>query len=102
MLTVPSFELAPSDPLEPVADFLETAPPKFGAVSFGPAPRNSVAPRHAEEELVFRTLFWCATETDSSGYVMEWGKCAVGCKADPAGSYIPLAPRAGPRYSRIV
>ena len=45
--------------------------------------------------MVFRTLFWCATDVDSSGYVKEWGKCDVGCKADPAGSYIPAAPRRG-------
>ena len=24
---------------------------------------------------------------------MQWGKCAAGCKADPAGSYLPAAPR---------
>merc|ERR1712012_228461 len=42
---------------------------------------------------VVRTLFWCATETDADGHVSEWGKCAAGCKADPAGSYLPAAPR---------
>merc|ERR1711902_57261 len=39
------------------------------------------------------TLFWCATQADSDGYVSEWGQCAAGCKADPAGSYLPAAPR---------
>ena len=24
---------------------------------------------------------------------LQWGKCAAGCKADPAGSYLPAAPR---------
>jgi len=55
-----------------------------------------LAPRHGEvdvDEMVFRSLFWCATEVDPSGYVMEWGKCNAGCKADPAGSYIPFSPR---------
>jgi len=73
---------------------------EFGAISFGPAPRGAVRPRqgavrprHGAEEMVFRTVFWCATAADPSGYVMEWGQCAPGCKADPAGSYVPVAPR---------
>merc|ERR1711988_1948846 len=83
--------------------------PDFG--NNGPAPKdessqkltesdsNSVsflAPRHSfgssSSDL---TLFWCATMTDSEGHVSEWGKCAAGCKADPAGSYLPTAPRSG-------
>ena len=59
----------------------------FGTVS-PLAPR--VGPRSTQ---VVRTLFWCATEVDSDGFVSEWGKCAAGCKADPAGSYLPAAPR---------
>merc|ERR1712232_1235559 len=54
------------------------------------APRLS--PRHHGSSEV-RSLFWCATQTDSEGYVSEWGQCAAGCKADPAGSYLPAAPR---------
>ena len=76
---------------------------QFDAISFGPAPRRQsrpqVAPRHGEvdlDEMVFRSLFWCATEVDPSGYVMEWGQCNAGCKADPAGSYIPFSPRRSP------
>merc|ERR1712013_244109 len=60
---------------------------QFDAISFGPAPRRQsrpqVAPRHGEvdlDEMVFRSLFWCATEVDPSGYVMEWGQCNAGCK----------------------
>jgi len=117
---VPSFDDAPSDvdPNEEEGgefDFVEAVnnvfSPEFGfadeefddkldAISFGPAPRRSspprVAPRHGEvdlDEMVFRSLFWCATEVDPSGYVMEWGKCNAGCKADPAGSFIPFSPR---------
>merc|ERR1712110_759308 len=117
---VPSFDTAPSDvdPNEEEGgefDFVEPGnngfSPEFGfaeeefddkldAISFGPAPRRpsapQLAPRHGEvdvDEMVFRSLFWCATEVDPSGYVMEWGKCNAGCKADPAGSYIPFSPR---------
>jgi len=54
------------------------------------APR--LTPRHHGSSEV-RSLFWCATQTDSDGYVSEWGQCAAGCKADPAGSYLPAAPR---------
>ena len=68
---------------------------EFGAISFGPAPRGAVRPRNGVEEMVFRTVFWCATSVDTSSYVMEWGQCAPGCKADPAGSYVPVAPRRG-------
>merc|ERR1712226_1671280 len=74
-----------------------------GAISFGVAPRRRVSglrPRHGEEDMVFRSLFWCATDADTSGYVKEWGKCNVGCKADPAGSYVPAAPRRGTSTSR--
>merc|ERR1739848_561276 len=53
---------------------------------------RSTTTRHVKE---IRTLFWCATAVDPSGYVMEWGKCAAGCKADPAGTYLPAAPRRG-------
>ena len=110
---VPSFDDAPSDvdPNEEEGeefDFVEFGfgfaeeefDDKLDAISFGPAPRRSspprVAPRHGEldlDEMVFRSLFWCATEVDPSGYVMEWGKCNAGCKADPAGSFIPFSPR---------
>merc|ERR1719402_588918 len=117
---VPSFDNAPSDvdPNEEEGgefDFVEAVnnvfSPEFGfaeeefddkldAISFGPAPRRPspprLAPRHGEvdsDEMVFRSLFWCATEVDPSGYVMEWGKCNAGCKADPAGSFIPFSPR---------
>merc|ERR1719278_1066143 len=55
------------------------------------APRV-VAPRHHGSSEV-STLFWCVTQADSDGYVSEWGQCAAGCKADPAGSYLPAAPR---------
>ena len=113
--SVPSFDDAPSDSSTTSAsssssaeeeDFLENASEifdfgaesfgfggEFGAISFGPAPRGAVQPRHGAEEMVFRTVFWCATSADPSGYVMEWGQCAPGCKADPAGSYVPVAPR---------
>jgi len=113
---VPSFDNAPSDvdtneEEGEEFDFVEAVnnvfSPEFGfaeeefdAISFGPAPRRTspprLAPRHGEvdlDEMVFRSLFWCATEVDPSGYVMEWGKCAAGCKADPAGSFIPFSPR---------
>merc|ERR1711868_62438 len=50
---------------------------------------------------VARTLFWCATETDADGHVCEWGKCAAGCKADPAGSYLPAAPRSADRNTQV-
>jgi len=39
------------------------------------------------------TLFWCATEVDDTGYVTEWGQCHSRCQADPAGSFLPAAPR---------
>jgi len=52
--------------------------------------KKKVTKKNARE---IRTLFWCATEVDPSGYVMEWGKCAAGCKADPAGTFLPAAPR---------
>merc|ERR1712115_709829 len=63
----------------------------FG-VNFGAAPRigrsiGSVLSRHSETEV--STMFWCATQVDPSGYVMEWGECQGGCKADPSGSFIP-------------
>merc|ERR1711953_598055 len=108
---VPSFDTAPSDvdPNEEEGgefDFVEFGfaeeefDDKLDAISFGPAPRRpsapQLAPRHGKvdvDEMVFRSLFWCATEVDPSGYVMEWGKCNAGCKADPAGSYIPFSPR---------
>merc|ERR1739848_219783 len=61
---------------------------------------SGLRPRHGEEEMVFRSLFWCATEVDPSGYVKEWGQCNVGCKADPAGSYVPAAPRRGTSTSK--
>ena len=77
--------------------------PDFG--DNGPAPKDKtsekltetesvsfLAPRHSSSDTI-RTLFWCATETDSDGYVSEWGQCAAGCRADPAGSYLPAAPR---------
>merc|ERR1711862_366774 len=63
------------------------------SISFGTvsplAPR--LGPRHSSGSAEVSTLFWCATETDVDGYVSEWGKCAAGCKADPAGSYLPAA-----------
>merc|ERR1712107_929306 len=33
----------------------------------------------------------------------EWGQCNAGCKADPAGSYIPFSPRRSPasRVSQV-
>merc|ERR1712038_1825208 len=57
---------------------------------------SALAPRlssrhHGSGEV--NTLFWCATQADSDGYISEWGQCAAGCKADPAGSYLPAAPR---------
>eukprot|EP00092_Neocalanus_flemingeri_P061261 GFUD01073616.1.p2 GENE.GFUD01073616.1~~GFUD01073616.1.p2 ORF type:complete len:160 (+),score=33.44 GFUD01073616.1:664-1143(+) len=74
---------------------LDDARVSFGG-SFGPRSRKvnkkQVKKRKARE---VRTLFWCATAVDPSGYVMEWGKCAAGCKADPAGTYLPAAPRRG-------
>ena len=106
MSVVPNLVPAPKDTEDDDEDFLQavtevfgefsSGPSDSGAISFAVAPRRQVRPRHGEEEMVFRTLFWCATDVDSSGYVKEWGKCDVGCKADPAGSYIPAAPRRGP------
>jgi len=62
-------------------------------ISFGGSiSSRNIKTRHVKE---IRTLFWCATAVDPSGYVMEWGKCAAGCKADPAGTYLPAAPRRG-------
>ena len=128
---VPSFDQAPSksgpddedggefDFVEPIGNGFspefefegeEEFSNQFDAISFGPAPRRQsrpqVAPRHGEvdlDEMVFRSLFWCATEVDPSGYVMEWGQCNAGCKADPAGSYIPFSPRRSPtsRVSQV-
>merc|ERR1711910_310027 len=123
---VPSFDDAPSDVdpddedggefdlVEPIGNGFspefefegeEEFSNQFDAISFGPAPRRQsrpqVAPRHGEvdlDEMVFRSLFWCATEVDPSGYVMEWGQCNAGCKADPAGSYIPFSPRRSPAF----
>merc|ERR1712064_104301 len=73
----------------PTSANLNTNSVSFGTVS-PLAPRSAL--RSSQE---VRTLFWCATETDADGYVSEWGKCAAGCKADPAGSYLPTAPRSG-------
>jgi len=73
----------------PTSANLNTNSVSFGTVS-PLAPRSAL--RSSQE---VRTLFWCATETDVDGYVSEWGKCAAGCKADPAGSYLPTAPRSG-------
>jgi len=103
---VPNLVPAPKETEDDDEDFLQAVTEVFGsefssgssdsgAISFSVAPRRQLRPRHGEEEIVFRTLFWCATDVDSSGYVKEWGKCDVGCKADPAGSYIPAAPRRG-------
>jgi len=62
-------------------------------ISFGGSiSSRNIKTRHVKE---IRTFFWCATAVDPSGYVMEWGKCAAGCKADPAGTYLPAAPRRG-------
>merc|ERR1719305_504712 len=36
-----------------------------------------------------RAVFWCATETDSSGLVSQWGRCGGSCSTDPAGSLVP-------------
>merc|ERR1711933_201612 len=55
------------------------------------APRRISSRHHSSGEV--RSLFWCATSADSDGYVSEWGQCPAGCKADPAGSYLPAAPR---------
>merc|ERR1711884_256691 len=73
----------------PTSANLNTNSVSFGTVS-PLAPRSAL--RSSQE---VRTLFWCATETDVDGYVSEWGKCAAGCKADPAGTYLPTAPRRG-------
>merc|ERR1712025_385005 len=112
---VPNLVPAPkeTDDEEDEEDFLQSVTEVFGefstdfsdsgAISFGVAPRRRVSglrPRHGEEDMVFRSLFWCATDVDTSGYVKEWGKCNVGCKADPAGSYVPAAPRRGTSTSR--
>ena len=104
MSVVPNLVPAPKETEDDDEDFLQAVTEVFGefssgssdsgAISFAVAPRRQVRPRHGEE-MVFRTLFWCATDVDSTGYVKEWGKCDVGCKADPAGSYIPAAPRRG-------
>ena len=73
-----------------VVDFGTVSPlaPRAGPRSTQVA---SAGPRSTTQ--VARSLFWCATEVDSDGFVSEWGKCAAGCKADPAGSYLPAAPR---------
>merc|ERR1712232_1497510 len=55
------------------------------------APRRISSRHHSSGEV--SSLFWCATSADSDGYVSEWGQCPAGCKADPAGSYLPAAPR---------
>merc|ERR1712232_387707 len=55
------------------------------------APRRVSSRHHSSGEV--SSLFWCATSADSDGYVSEWGQCPAGCKADPAGSYLPAAPR---------
>ena len=111
---VPNLVAAPKE-TDGEEDFLQTVTEVFGsefstgvfsdsgAISFGVAPRRRVSglrPRHGEEEMVFRSLFWCATDVDTSGYVKEWGKCNAGCKADPAGSYVPAAPRRGMSISK--
>lgn len=62
-----------------------TAAATSSSVSFGRAGRSSSSSD--------KTLFWCATAADSDSYVTEWGKCAAGCRADPAGSWLPAAPR---------
>ena len=64
-----------------------------------PGTVSPLAPRSSSREA--SSLFWCATETDSEGFVSEWGKCAAGCLADPAGSYLPAAPRSRPRSGRV-
>ena len=114
MSVVPNFVPAPKETEDDEEDFLQAVTEVFGsefsadfsdsgAISFGVAPRRRVSglrPRHGEEEMVFRSLFWCATDVDASGYVKEWGQCNVGCKADPAGSYVPAAPRRGTSTSK--
>ena len=85
MSVVPNLVPAPKDTEDDDEDFLQavtevfgefsSGPSDSGAISFAVAPRRQVRPRHGEEEMVFRTLFWCATDVDSSGYVKEWGKC---------------------------
>merc|ERR1719229_905775 len=90
---VPNLVPAPKDTEDVDEDFLQAVTEVFGsefssgssesgAISFSVAPRRQLRPRHGEEEMIFRTLFWCATDVDSSGYVKEWGKCDVGCKAE--------------------
>merc|ERR1739842_261507 len=65
--------------------------PSSNSISFLDSGSVSLlAPRVSSE---VSTLFWCATQADSDGYVSQWGQCAAGCKADPAGSYLPAAPR---------
>ena len=90
-----------------VPDFGDNAPaPADSSVSTNSiitfSSGSPVAPRSSSSsDNVFRTLFWCATETDAEGFVSEWGKCAAGCLADPAGSYIPAAPRSVTRSQRV-
>ena len=86
-----------------VPDFGDNAPAPSSAdssvstnsmITFSaPGTVSPLAPRSSSSSSVVRTLFWCATETDAEGFVSEWGKCAAGCLADPAGSYLPAAPR---------
>merc|ERR1719245_2475176 len=91
----------PGQYLTLVPDFGDNAPAPSSAdssvstnsITFSSAPGTPVAPRSSSSSTVVRTLFWCATETDAEGFVSEWGKCAAGCLADPAGSYLPAAPR---------
>ena len=70
------------------------------SITFSSAP-GTVSPLAPRSSSVVRTLFWCATETDAEGFVSEWGKCAAGCLADPAGSYLPAAPRSVTRSQRV-
>ena len=79
-----------------VPDFGDNAPaPSDSSVSTNSiiSFSGTVSPLAPRSSSVVRTLFWCATETDAEGFVSEWGKCAAGCLADPAGSYLPAAPR---------
>jgi len=87
---------APRDPPDFFEEFdvkVQVRENSNSKISFGGnISSRKVNTRHVQE---IRTLFWCATTVDPSGYVMEWGKCAAGCKADPAGTYLPAAPRRG-------
>jgi len=78
-------------------DFFEEFDPRDSSskISFGGSVSSRRKQLTKKTTREIRSLFWCATEVDPSGYVMEWGKCAAGCKADPAGTYLPAAPRRG-------